>query len=150
MTAPVTTGQRTPSGRLFWTCLVAGAAVIGYGVVGAWGDRADTHPADLMVWLAGAGVAHDALVAPLVVVAAVATRRLPVAARLPARLGLALTALVTVVFWPVVRGWGRSPSVPSALPLDYGRNLLVVLALIWLVAGVVAAARWRRERRRAR
>ncbi|TDD69868.1 hypothetical protein E1262_11380 [Jiangella aurantiaca] len=149
MTEPAAAPRRTPSGPFFWTCLVAGAGIVGYGLVGAWGDRADTHPADLAVWLGGAGVAHDAVVAPAVIVVALGTRWLPRAARLPVRLGLALTALLTVLFWPVVRGWGRSPSVPSALPLEYGRNLLVVLALIWLVVGAVVTARWRRERRPA-
>lgn len=149
MTEPAAAPRENPSGPFFWTCLVAGAAVAGYGLAGAWADRADTRPAGLVLWLAGSGVAHDALVAPVVVVAALATRRLPVAACLPVRLGLALSALLTVLFWPVVRGWGRSPSVPSALPLDYGRNLLVVLALVWLVVGAVVAARWTRGRRPA-
>ncbi|WP_051426362.1 hypothetical protein [Jiangella gansuensis] len=142
--------EATPSGPFFWTCLIAGAGIVGYGLAGAWADRADTRPADLVVWLAGSGVAHDVLVAPAVVVAALATRRLPVAARLPVRLGLAASAMLTVLFWPVVRGWGRSPSVPSALPLDYGRNLVVVLVLLWLAVGVAVAVRAVRARRRER
>ncbi|PZF85568.1 hypothetical protein [Jiangella anatolica] len=136
--------ERTPSGPFFWTCLVAGAGIVGYGLAGAWADRADTRPADLAAWLAGAGALHDALLAPAVVAVALATRWLPGAARLPVRLGLALSALLTVLFWPVVRGWGRSPSVPSALPLDYGRNLVVILALTWLVVGVAIVVRVRR------
>jgi hypothetical protein len=147
MTEPATPPERTPSGPFFWTCLVAGAGIVGYGLTGAWADRADTRPADLVVWLAGSGVAHDALVAPAVVAAALATRWLPVAARVPARLGLALSALLSVLFWPVVRGWGRSPSVPSALPLDYGRNLVAVLAVTWLAVGAVVAVRIVRARR---
>ena len=146
MTAVQPPPERTPSGPFFWTLLVAGAGIAGYGLFGAWADRADTRPADLVVWLAGSIAAHDALIAPVVVAAAVATRWLPVAARLPVRLGLALSALLTVLFWPVVRGWGRSASVPSALPLDYGRNLVVVLALVWLVVGVVVVVRALRGR----
>ncbi|SDU78028.1 hypothetical protein [Jiangella alkaliphila] len=138
--------ERTPSGPFFWSGVVGGAGIVGYGLAGLWADRADTHPVELAVWLAGSGVLHDALLAPALVVAALATRWLPDAARLPVRLGLALSALLTVVFWPVVRGWGRSPSVPSALPLDYGRNLIVVLALIWLVVGVAVVVRARRGR----
>ncbi|TDC49712.1 hypothetical protein E1212_17235 [Jiangella ureilytica] len=138
--------QRSPSGPFFWTCLVAGAGIVGYGLAGAWVDRADTRPADLAVWLAGSGIVHDALLAPAVVAVALATRWLPDVARLPVRLGLALSALLTLLFWPVVRGWGRSPSVPSALPLDYGRNLLLVLAGVWLAVGVVVVVRARRAR----
>ncbi|WP_053206103.1 hypothetical protein [Jiangella muralis] len=140
--------ERTPSGPFFWTCLIAGAGIAGYGLAGAWADRADTRPVDLAVWLAGSGLVHDVLLAPAVVAAALATRWVPVVARLPVRLGLALSALLTVLFWPVVRGWGRSPSVPSALPLDYGRNLVLVLAITWMV--VAAAVVVRVLRRRAR
>lgn len=123
-----------------------GAAVVGYGLLGLWGDRADTRPAELAGWLAGAGVAHDFVVAPIVVVAAWLTGRLPDWTRTPVRLGLALSALVTLVFWPVVRGWGRQPSVPSALPLDYGRHLVVVLAAIWATVGLALAVRLVRRR----
>ncbi|WP_157987913.1 hypothetical protein [Jiangella endophytica] len=144
----MTVSQRTPSGPFFWTCLIAGAGIVGYGLAGAWTDRGDTRPADLVLWLAGSGVLHDALLAPVVVAAALATRWLPAAARLPVRLALASSALLTLVFWPVVRGWGRSPSVPSALPLNYGRNLAVVLAVVWLAAGVAFVVRARRGRTR--
>ncbi len=150
MNEPTAPPEHTPSGPLFWTCLVAGAGIVGYGLTGAWADRADTHPADLVVWLAGSGVAHDALVAPAAIVVALATHWLPAAARLPVRLGLALSLLLTALFWPVVRGWGRTPSVPSALPLDYGRNLVAVLAVTWLAVGADVAVRVVRARPRTR
>ncbi|SDT14833.1 hypothetical protein [Jiangella sp. DSM 45060] len=144
MTAP----ERAPSGPFFWTCLAAGAAIAGYGLAGAWADRADTRPAELAGWLAGSGLLHDALLAPVVVAAALATRWVPDPARLPVRLGFALSALLTLLFWPVVRGWGRSPSVPSALPLDYGRNLVIVLALIWTAVATAVVVRVVRGRTR--
>ncbi|TDD95894.1 hypothetical protein [Jiangella asiatica] len=130
-----------PAGPVFWSCLAVGAGVVGYGLTVLWNDRADTHPAELVVWLAGAGVVHDAVIAPAVVLAAWLSGRLAAPARTPVRLGLALSAVLTLMFWPVVRGWGRSPSVPSALPLDYGRNLVIVLAAVWAVVGVAVAAR---------
>ncbi|WP_432927361.1 hypothetical protein ACQPZZ_38745 [Microbispora sp. CA-135349] len=46
-------------------------------------------------------------------------------------------------------GIGRRADNPSLLPLDYGRNLLVVLGLIALVAALtVIALRLRESRRR--
>ncbi len=150
MSEPTGAAPRNPSGPFFWTCLITGAGIAGYGLAGAWAERADTHPADLVFWLAGSGVAHDALVAPAAVVAALATRRLPVSARLPVRLGFALSVLLTVVFWPVVQAWGRSPSVPSALPLGYGRNLVVVLVCVWVAVGAAVMMRAVRARRRGR
>lgn len=134
-----------PSGPLFWSCLIVGATTTAYGVAGAWGDRADTHVVELAVWLAGAGIVHDFLVAPVVVLAAWLSGFLPRAARTPVRLGLAMSALVTVVFWPTVQGWGRATSVPSALPLDYGRNLVVLLAVVWVAVAVAVALRTRKE-----
>ncbi|PSK97579.1 hypothetical protein CLV30_12271 [Haloactinopolyspora alba] len=136
-----------PRGRLFWTLLVVGATVTGYGVYVAWSDRADTNPADAIIWLTGAGIVHDLVVAPLIVLLTWASGRLPDAARLPIRLGLAFSALITVLFWPVVQGWGRSASVPSALPLDYGRNLVVVLAVVWAAVGAAVVVRTRKEMR---
>lgn len=150
-TKPAAPHEHVPSGPLFWGCAAVGAAVIGYGLLGAWTDRADTHPVELAGWLAGAGLVHDAALAPLIVLVAWASGRLPAPLRFPARLALALSALLTLMFWPMVQGWGRQPSVPSALPLDYGRNLVVVVAAIWAVvfsvAGLVAAVQRRRARR---
>lgn len=130
-----------PRGPVYWTCLVLGAAVMSYGLIVVWTDRADTHPVELAVWVAGAGVLHDFALAPLLVLLGWLSTRLPVPARFPVQLGLALSALFTVMFWPVVRGWGRSASVPSALPLDYARNLVIVLAIIWAGVGLAVVVR---------
>ena len=137
---------RQPGGPLFWTGVGVGAALVAVGLAGIWIDRADTHPAELVGWLGGAGIAHDAVLAPVVVVVAWASRRLPDAVRLPVQLALAMSGLLTLLTWPLVQGWGRSASVPSALPLDYGRNLLAMLAAIWLVTGVAVLVRLRRDR----
>jgi hypothetical protein len=84
-------------------------------------------------WFLGAGVVHDLLLAPMFVAVGLATRRLSDVARTPVRLALAASALLTVLTWPLVRGWGRRAANPSALPLDYGRNLLVPIGVVWTV-----------------
>ena len=49
----------------------------------------------------------------------------------------------------MVAGIGRRADNPSILPLDYGRNLLVVLGLIALVTALIMIAlRLRGNRRR--
>jgi hypothetical protein len=138
-----------PTGRgvVFWAGLTLGAGVVAYGLIGAWTDRADTHPVELAAWLGAAGVVHDALVAPVFVAVAVLTGRLAAWARTPVRLALAVTALLTVLAWPLVRGWGQVASDPSVLPLDYGRNLALVVATIWALTGAVLVLRWRRVSR---
>ena len=140
--------QSPPPNWWFWAGLVAGLGFIAAGVRGLLHDHTATQPDDLVKWLLGAGVVHDAVIAPLVVALTWLTgRAVPVRARAPVRLGLIATAMLTVLTWPLVQGWGRRSANPSALPLDYGRNLVAVLAAIWLGAFVSITVRMRRRQR---
>jgi hypothetical protein len=130
------------------TALVAaGIAAIVYAVVGAAADP-QTRPLGQLAFLAALVVAHDAVLVPLTIgVGVVIGRFLPVPARRPARAAALITLAVTLVALPFVLGRGRRPDDPSALPLDYGRGLLVVLGVVW---GVAAVAAWRSARRTRR
>jgi len=138
-----------PAGAAFWVGLTAGAALVLVGVVGLFRNSTATVPANLFVWVFGAGVVHDAVLLPLLLLAGWVTGRvLPVWARTPIRLGLAWTALVTVVFWPAIRGWGVRAANPSLFPLDYVQHLVLTLTVTWglvLVALVVQYLRHLRE-----
>ena len=132
----------------FWGGLVVGIGFIAAGVRGLLHDHAATRPDDLLKWFVGAGVVHDFAIAPLVAAAAWGTGRLlSPRLRTPVRLGLIATAMLTVLVWPLVQGWGRRAANPSALPLDYGRNLVAVVASIWLTVLVTITVRARRARR---
>jgi hypothetical protein len=134
------------SRRLFWSSAIVGIAIMAYGVHGALHDAGATKPRDLTRWLLLAGVTHDFVWIPLVIVAGFLTNYLPATARNPVRIGLAVSAFITITTWPLVQGWGRRAANPSALPLDYGRNLIVVLALCWITVGSAIAIRtWRRR-----
>ncbi|MCX5381515.1 hypothetical protein [Streptomyces sp. NBC_00091] len=92
-------------------------------------------PLGVLVWLGGALVLHDGVIAPLVLATGL------LVAGVPAR-GLVRGALITagalvLVTLPALLRPG-APVNPSALPLPYGRNLAVVLAVV----GAVAAATW--------
>ncbi|MEU3726624.1 hypothetical protein [Streptomyces sp. NPDC031705] len=98
-------------------------------------------PLGVLVWLGGALVLHDGVIAPLVLGAG-----LLVAAG-PGR-GVVRGALVTggalvLVTLPALLRPG-APVNPSALPLPYGRNLLLVLAGVGLAAGATRLLRRRR------
>jgi hypothetical protein len=91
-------------------------------------------------------VAHVLLLAPMIVLAGLLLGRLVPARPTPYfQAGLILGGVVTWLL-PFVLGYGRTPDLPSALPLNYGRGLLVILALIWLIIGLVALVRERLRR----
>jgi hypothetical protein len=121
-----------------------GVILILIGTAGLAGDAVDTEPPAWAVWYASVVLAHDLLLVPLVLAVSVLLGRLPVRApwRAVLKAGLFVGGCVSLVAVPLVSGYGRKPANPSILPLDYPRNLLVVLAAIaagTAVAGVLAA-----------
>ena len=129
-------------GVAFWVGVALGGVIVLAGVRGLLHDRALTKPADLGRWLLGAGIAHDAVLAPVVVAVGLATRFVPAAARVAVRLGLAASALLLLVTWPLVHAYGVRAANPSLLSRDYGRNVTVALGVVWLaVAGAVVRRR---------
>ena len=127
--------------------LVIGWAVMGFGLWSALADSADARPTALVVHIVVFALAHDLLVAPLFVAGGwVLSRVLPSVMRGPVAGSVAASVVVVVFALPLIRRWGERPSNPSALPQDYGRNLVVLLAVVWavgLAVGVVRALRSR-------
>lgn len=149
MSEPVERHRGGPGGAAFWLGTTVGLGLAAFGVVGAWSDRRATVPSDLARWFFGAGIVHDAVLLPVVVVVGLVLRRvLPRWAMAPVALGLAWSALVAIVVWPAVAGWGRRADNPSLFPLDYGRNLVATLVVTWLVVLTVLSVRWSRRRQR--
>ncbi|HEY3682081.1 MAG TPA: hypothetical protein VGL93_03535 [Streptosporangiaceae bacterium] len=123
-----------------------GGALMLFGLLGLLSDAGDDHPIGWALWFAGGVLVHDLVIAPVVVAAGWALRRV---AR-PVRAGLLVSVLVVAGVAPVVLALGRKPDNPSILPLPYGRNLVLVLAVVWLGAGAVWAVRRVRQRRGVR
>jgi hypothetical protein len=69
----------------------AGTALVLLGLFGLVTNATETHPVGWALWFGGAAVAHDLLLAPLILAVAVATTRLPARYRVPLQ-----TVLVTV------------------------------------------------------
>jgi hypothetical protein len=118
--------------------------------VGAWWaltERPDTHPFELARWVVASDLAHDLLVAPVVVaVGWLAGRLLPRPLRAPVRWAMATTAILCLVAWPYVRGYGRNPTVPSLLDRNYATGLAAYVGAVWAAAAawaVVASLRAR-------
>ncbi len=118
-----------------------GVALVG---LGAWLVVAEPDPLGVLVWLAGALVLHDGILAPFVLAVGlllVGRRR-----RGPLRGASLVAGSVVLVTLPLLVRPGAPPN-PSALPLPYGRNLAVVLLAVAVVTGaLIAVQRWRERR----
>jgi len=132
-----------------WVLGGVGLAAIGYAVAGAATDTG-IDPVGHLTFLATVLIGHDLILMPAAIgVGALVARYAPAWARGPAHAALYASAVLTFVALPFVIGAGRRPDDPSALPLHYGRGLLLVLAAVWVVAAVAAAHGRRRARRPA-
>lgn len=90
----------------------------------------------------GLTLVHDLVLAPIVCLVGLAVGRLlPLSARGPVAAGLFVSATVTAVAWPAVRGYGRLPDDPSVLPGNYAGGLAIVLVAVWAAVAVGVAMR---------
>ncbi|MFC8145628.1 hypothetical protein ACFUKV_28395 [Streptomyces paradoxus] len=101
----------------------------------------------VLVWLGGAVVLHDVVVAPLVLLVGLVAVRGGV--RGPVRGALLVAGALTAVALPVLLRPGKSAN-SSVLPLDYPRNWLLALVAVATVTVLLFAVReTRRTRRRS-
>ncbi|MFF0066067.1 hypothetical protein ACFYRC_31915 [Streptomyces sp. NPDC005279] len=89
---------------------------------------------DVALWLAGAIVLHDGIVAPLVLGIGLLMAAVP--ARGTVRGALVVAGCLTVIALPVLLRPG-APKNASVLPLDYLRNWLIALAAVAVFTGVL-------------
>ncbi|GAQ65036.1 MULTISPECIES: hypothetical protein [Streptomyces] len=121
---------------------VAGAALMGFGVSLLLEVRDLTG---VLVWLGGAVVLHDVVIAPLVLLAGLVA--VHGRARGPVRGALVVAGALTVVALPALLRPGRTAN-SSVLPLDYPRNWLIALVVVAAVTALILASRGLARRRR--
>jgi hypothetical protein len=139
-------GERT---RWFWLGMAAGWLLIAVGVGGMVVQRGRTQPLGLARYVLGFLLVHDLVVAPVVVAGGwLVTRLVPPVARGAVRGALALTALILVFSWPLLRRYGENATNDSALPLGYGHTVPTVIAAVWVGAAVAVLVRLTVARRR--
>ena len=97
----------------------------------------------VVVWLGGAVLLHDVLIAPSVLLIGMFAVR--GAARGTLRGGLLVAGALTVVALPPLLRPGPRGN-PSVLPLDYSRNWLLTLLIVAAVSAVLVLARTVRRR----
>lgn len=135
-------------GRSFWIGLAIGSALMAWGLwlyLDVTPDR--ERRVSLVSWIVGLDLAHDLLLAPVIVgIGLVVARVVPPRVRAPVQAGLIASGFVLLVgLFPLVGTYdGDNPTIQ---PLAYERTILIVLGLIWTAVGVGAVALRGRARR---
>ncbi|HST66483.1 MAG TPA: hypothetical protein VLM05_14960 [Mycobacteriales bacterium] len=118
-----------------------GVAGVLFGLRGLVLGGVATHWPVPAVWLVAGVLAHDLVLVPLVAAAGwVLARVVPARVRPVLRGGLLVAAAVTLVALPVLSGKGDATNA-SLTPLDYPRNLAIVLGAVAAGTAVLAVVR---------
>ncbi|MEV6734874.1 hypothetical protein [Streptomyces sp. NPDC051364] len=119
--------------------LVAG---LGLALMGLGGALLIQQPSPwrIALWLAGAVVVHDGLIAPLVIAVAALTGALGLRLRGIPRAALIVAGSLTAIALPSLLRPGGAAN-PTVVPLDYPRNWLLAMAAIAVAAGLWAGTR---------
>jgi hypothetical protein len=127
---------RATHGVAFWIAVVGGLAVAGFGVAGYLERYPDvTRRVELARWIVGVDLAHDFLLAPLVVLAGYLVRRIvPRLALAPVQFGLMASGIVLLIAWRPLQGSAEYKHNATIQPLAYGPATLTVLAIVWTIA----------------
>ncbi|MDZ7732150.1 MAG: hypothetical protein U5R31_02760 [Acidimicrobiia bacterium] len=135
-------------GPAFWVAVVVGAAIMAWGVYLFLQSTPDTEVrVNWALWVVGADVVHDGLLAPLACLVGVAVARVvPPPWRAPLQAGLFTSAVVLFVAYAPLRGTAEPVGNPTIQPLDYGTATLTVLGVVWAGALVWAVVAWWRRR----
>lgn len=140
--------EEAPSGAPWRIGLIVGATIFAIGLVGLLHNARETRPGNWLEYVAGALIAHDALLAPAVLASGfLLTRLVPAAIRSGLQATLAVCGAVALISIPVLKAAGRQPDNPSLLPHDYGTNLAIVLALVFAAGMLLTLGRAARARR---
>ncbi|MFE5771621.1 hypothetical protein ACFQ7O_25030 [Streptomyces sp. NPDC056485] len=100
----------------------------------------EPSPWRIALWLAGAVVVHDGLIAPLVLAVAAFTGAFGPRLRGVPRAALIVAGSLTAIALPPLLRPGRAAN-PTVVPLDYLRNWLLAMAAIALAAGLYSGTR---------
>lgn len=80
----------------------AGATLVLFGLFGLVTNATETHPVGWALWFGGATIAHDLILAPLILAVAVATTRAPARYRAPLQTGLVTVGCMALIAIPLL------------------------------------------------
>ena len=146
MSAP--SGAADEHGRSFWIGLASGTPLMLWGVWLYLDATPDLRRrTSLLGWLVGLDLAHDLVLAPLIVLIGLAVARVvPPSIRGLVQAGLVASGCVVLVgLLPLL---GSAPTAnPTIQPIAYGPAVLLVLSLIWASVALAALVGRLRQRR---
>ena len=116
---------------------LVGAAAAAYGALMLL-DDSFSDLVSVALWLAAGVLLHDAVLAPLTVLAGRLTPRLPEPARAPLVVAAVVLTAVTLLAIPVLGRFGASPGNPTLLDRDYWAGWAGIVAM--MAVGVVIAS----------
>lgn len=115
---------------------VVGALGVAMALFGGWHLLSDGRVLEVLPWLVGAVLVHDAVLAPATIGVVVAARRvLPFRTVRPAAVAFVVIATVTITAVPVLGAWGRHSDNPTLLDRDYVAGWCAFVVVV--LAGVV-------------
>lgn len=124
--------------RVRWGLGGLGVLVAAYGAWLALSRQDLDQLLSLGLWLVGGVVLHDLVLAPVVLLLALALRRTPAAWHRPATVALVVVGSLSLLAVPVLGRFGARPDNPTLLDRPYLASWLVLVGLT-LVAVVVTA-----------
>jgi hypothetical protein len=127
----------------FWLGAALGWCFIVFGLRGVLGHSLDARPSQLGRFWIGGALAHDLLLAPLILAVGVGLARLiPGRWRAMVQRTLIICGPLALFAYPQVRGYGHVLRNPTSLPHNYTANLLLVVAVVVAAAGARSMAGW--------
>ena len=127
-------------------CSLLGLAALAYGGWLVW-RLGSAQWLSLATWLAGGVLAHDLVLAPVILLLGVAASRwMPSYARLPVAVAVVCWGSLTLIALPMIGGYGATPSLPSLLDRPYRMTWVVGTGVVLAAVVAVSWLRWRRQR----
>lgn len=138
----------TATGTVSPIRLALGAIGVAAGLFGLWHliDDGTTALVSLGIWLVGALIVHDAIIAPLTIgITIVAAQFLPAPARMPAVVGFIVWGTCSIAFFAVITGQAGKTGNDTIGGQPYTVAWVIFTALVALAAVATAVLRTRRS-----
>ncbi len=128
-----------------WMLGVSALPVAGYGGWLLWSRQDLDQLTSAGTWLVAGVVAHDVLLAGIVILGGLAVARLSGTWRAPAAVALIVVGSLSLVAIPALGGFGKIGDNPTHLDRPYLAAWLGVVGVAVLIVLVVGALRWRKK-----